>query len=365
MSKSRTAAALALVAVAGGLLVFFLSRADGRDGARGPGAVPVVTAQTFRARFADEIDVIGTAQSNESIEVTAKVTEVVTRVRFTDGQQVEAGDILIELTDDVQSADLKEAHAALLEAEQQYERISDLFKRGTRTRANLDSAIARRDQALARVKATEARLADRLIRAPFSGVLGLRLVSPGTLIEPGDVITTLDDISIIKYDFSVPESYLGSLRIGMEIRATTVAYPDREFVGRVTAVDTRIDPETRAIKVRAEIANPDGLLKPGMLLVATVRNNVKTSTAISDEAVLQREDQHYVFVVKPLPDEGLTVERRDIEIGRRQPGLLEVREGLSVGEEIVVQGINRVIPGRPIDRVDQMAPPPESMPPEA
>lgn len=338
---------LVAVAIYGGFQVF----PNGKpSGVHRQSVTKVVTGFVEQKEFADQIDVMGSARSNESITVTSKVTEIVARINFEDGQIVGHDDILVELTDDEQLADLDEARASFTEAEQQYERINDLVKRGAGTRSSLESAIAKRDQAKARMAAIEARMADRLIRAPFSGVLGLRLVSPGSLVKPGDVITTLDDISLIKFDFSVPEAYLGSLEIGSEIKARAIAFPDREFVGKVSAIDTRLDPQTRAIKVRAEVANEDGALKPGMLLTAELLGRVKTSMAISDEALVQRENQHFVYVLTET-EKGLIVERRVIIIGRRSLGLVEVLDGLSLGEEIVVEGTNTVSSGRRVERV--------------
>jgi membrane fusion protein (multidrug efflux system) len=212
---------------------------------------PVVVATPRREEFVDRIEALGTAHANESVIITAQVTEMVTDVGFEDGQVVEAGHVLVELTSQEESAKLAAARANYDESLRQYRRISDLVKQGSDSRSNLDQRVAARDSAAALLAELQAKLADRLIVAPFAGVLGLRSVSTGTVVKPGDEITTHDDIELITLDFSVPDSFLAALQPGLEIRASSVAYPDTPFFGRVSAVDTRVDQRTRAVRVRA------------------------------------------------------------------------------------------------------------------
>ena len=181
--------------------------------------------------------------------------------------------------------------------------------------------------------------------APFDGVLGLRLISPGTLVQPGDKITTLADISLIKADFSIPESFLSALKIGQKINANSAAYQDRHFEGVVAAIDTRVDPVTRSVMVRAEIPNEDGSLLPGMLLTIDLRSNIQISLAVPEQAIVPIVDRKYVFLVTGEN----TVEQREITIGRRQPGIVEVLEGLKVGEPVITLGTHRVRRGQTVD----------------
>ncbi len=300
--------------------------------------------------FVDSIEAVGTAKSNESVIVTAKVTETVSLVNFYDGQSVEAGEILVELADEEASADFEEARVSQREAQKNFDRISGLVSRGNATRSSLDAAVATLDRAKANAEALEARLSDRLIRAPFAGVLGLRAVSPGMLVRPGDTIATLDDINIIKLDFSIPETYLAALGLGLEVTAASAAYPNQKFTGTITAIDTRVNPDTRAVKVRAEIPNQALLLKPGMLLTTTVIKDRRMSKTIPEEAIVPIKDQLFVYVVAEN-GRGATVARREIEIGSRRPGFVEVVRGLEVGEQVVTEGTHRVTPGRPVSVV--------------
>ena len=362
----RTSAIVGAFVVVAAVVAYVANQGGTENGAPGrpggpPGGgrpVPVVVAKVVLDEFIDSIEAVGTAKARESLTVRSKVTETISRINFTDGQSVEAGDILVELTVDEAGADLDEARAALVEAEKQYERVSDLVNRGISTSSNLETALSVRDQARARVDSVEIRVADRLIRAPFSGVLGFRMVSPGTLVGPSDVITTLDDISVINVDFSVPETFIGSLTTGLDVTAKSAAFPENEFRGIITAIDTRIDPSTRAVMIRAEIPNPDLILRPGMLMTTKVLKNRRQSLMLPEETLVPVRDQVFVFVVKD-GERGKTVERRRIEIGARRPGSVEVLSGLERGEEVVTEGTHRVRPGAPI-RVQGAESPPSA-----
>ena len=251
----------------------------------GPGAGPPV--QVFRAplslqSWVDEIAALGTTSANESITLSAKVTETVARINFSDNATVNAGDVLVELTGRAEVAALKEAQAAFVDAERQYERLSTVVKQGTVTRAQLDTQGATRDQARARSEAIRARLSDRVIVAPFSGVTGFRMVSPGALVTPGTAITTLDDIASLKLDFSIPENQLSLVHVGDLVVARSSAFAGRDFSGVVVSLDSRIDANSRAVKVRAKIANPtleDGSFTSTRLICVMLRlTNMKLAS---------------------------------------------------------------------------------------
>src|SRR5690606_8602746 len=171
-------------------------------------------------------------------------------------------------------------------------------ERGTIPRAQLDTQRAMRDSARARADSIRARLAERVITAPFSGVLGFRQVSDGALVTPGTVIAVLDDISTIKLDFSVPEVLLATLSAGQAITAKSIAYPDREFRGVVSSVGSRVDPVTRAVTVRADVPNADGLIKPGMLMSVELMTQPRQAVVIPELALIQVGMRQSVFRVK-------------------------------------------------------------------
>lgn len=299
--------------------------------------------------FADLLEALGTAKARESVRVTAKVTETVRSLYFEDGGTVKKGDRLAELTDAEQAAELEQARAALTEAEQQFDRTADLVEKGIQSRALLDTARGTRDAAAGRVSAIEARLGDRLILAPFDGVLGLRAVSPGTLLRPGDTIVTLDDISLIKVDFSIPETFLAALASGQVIEAKSAAYPAVTFKGIVRTIDTRIDPVTRSVMVRAEIDNPEELLRPGMLMSVDLVKNRRRSLMVPEQVLIPLGDRQYVMVV----EDGIA-KRREITVGQRMNGAVEILAGLSEGERVVAEGTHRASDGQPVNVIGEI-----------
>src|SRR5690606_24966001 len=209
---------------------------------------------------------VGTTVANESINITAKVSETVRRVHFQDGNFVQEGDVLVELTNADEASRLAEAQASADDAKRQFERLQELVRNRLVSKTDLDQAQTAMQTANARLEGVLVAMDDRLVRAPFSGLLGFRTVSEGALLSPTTVISTLDDISVIKLDFTVPEVYLADVRVNEQVRARSVVYPDRDFVATISVIGSRVDPVTRSVQVRALIDNSDGILRPGMLL---------------------------------------------------------------------------------------------------
>lgn len=336
-----------------------LSACKGEDPARKPAAAAPakVTVHTLSTKpWSDVIEALGSARANESITLTAKITETVRRVNFSDGQAVSAGDVLVELTSSQQAAQLKDAQAMANDADRQYRRQQDLVQQGTVSKALFDTATAARDSNRAKVDAIRAQLADRVITAPFSGVLGLRRVSPGTLVTPGTEITTLDDIDRIKLDFSVPETLLGAIAVGQEVQAVTAAWPDRRWQGTITSIDSRIDTASRSVLVRAEIDNPGHELRPGMLLSVQVFRAPRDALVLPEIALVQIGADAYVFRLKA----DSTVEQVRIVPGARRRGEIEVREGLQPGDRIVVDGTVKLRGGARVAAEEHVAATPAS-----
>ena len=326
---------LALVAISSWL---FLTKDDQGDRrGRGGNVVSVASEPVSMREFFDIVEALGTARAEESVVLTSRVSDTVSKVGFTDGQIVKKGDLLIELESTEEEAQYQEATANLREAESQYARIADLVKRGNASTANLDAQKRRVDEARFRMEAAKARLADRRILAPFDGLLGLRQVSEGSFLSSNTTITTIDAIDVIKLDFAVPERFIATLGAGQKVEASVEAYPGRLFKGVVTTVDSRVDPATRTVVVRAEIMNKDRALRPGLLMRVEVISRSWTALAVAEEAVVPTGGKTYVFVVK----EG-KAERREIKLGLRRPGYVEVLEGLNEGDRVVVEGAFRL-----------------------
>ncbi|HJR68449.1 MAG TPA: efflux RND transporter periplasmic adaptor subunit, partial [Gammaproteobacteria bacterium] len=303
--------------------------------------VPLVTVgRARRDRIYDVVEALGTAQANESVTLTAKVTDSVRRVNFEDGDYVDAGTVLIELTNQEEEALLAEARANLDDAESQLRRLEDLSSRGLSAESELDVARSRAAAQRARLNSVVARLRDRLILAPFSGMLGFRQVSPGTMLSPNTPITSIDDISVIKLDFTVPESAIGSMAPGAKIVAKSVSFPGRNFEGTVRTVGSRVDPVTRAITVRAHIENSDRALRPGMLLTVEVVTAERMALVVPEGAVFQVQNRAYVYRA-----DGDTARQQQIDVGDRRFGVVEVLGGLTEGDLIVIEGIVKLRDG--------------------
>jgi membrane fusion protein (multidrug efflux system) len=311
----------------------------------GPAERPaVIVAAARTAELVDRVEALGTTRANESLLVTANVTEKIAEIRFEDGQAVNAGDVLTVLAMNEEEADLAAAQAILVERRLAHDRAVQLERQQFTAKAQLDERLAELREAEARIAVIKARIEDRTIRAPFAGLVGLRNVSVGTLVEPGDVITTLDDISVIKLDFTVPSTHLTTLKPGLGIVARASAFGDRTFIGEIRSVDTRVDPVTRSVIARAVLPNPDGTLKPGLLLTVQLLKNPRTAIVVPEEALVPRGRITHVLVVDEAADN--MVVQREVTIGARQPGIAEILGGLNEGEKVITRGTLQVRPGQ-------------------
>ena len=310
-------------------------------------AVGVYTAAVKQMEIADRLEALGSLRGNESVSLASTVTELVTKVNFEDGQRVSKGDLLVQLDSAEELALKAEEQARYERAQQQVARFKPLAGRGAASEAALDDARSEFRTAEARLQAIEARLAQRKVVAPFDGVVGLRNVSVGALTQPGLTITTIDDDAVMRLDFAVPEVFLGSLARGNKITATTSAYPGVNYHGVVESIDSRIDQVTRSITVRARIPNKDFSLKPGLLMRVTLERNPRQALVIQEEAVIPNGNQTFVFVAKP-DGSGYKAERREIRLGLRRQGEIEVLAGLDQGELVITHGAIKVGHGSPI-----------------
>jgi membrane fusion protein, multidrug efflux system len=282
--------------------------------------------------------------------VSAKSSNIVTAVMFRDGERVKRGQMLVQLDNAQVRADVSAAEAAVTESESQYNRSRELLSTQVLSKSSFEQLEATLKANRARLASAQARLEDTVIRAPFSGRVGLRRVSVGTLISPGAVITTLDDTSVIKLDFSVPENFLASLREGLSVRASAPAFPGRMFAGKVASIDSRVDLATRSVTVRALLANEDGALRPGMFLNVSLANDERQALVIPEEALTPEAERQYVFVVA-----NGKAERREVRIGGRTPGNVEIVAGLKAGEQVIVEGTQKVRDGAPVRATERMA----------
>lgn len=322
------------------------AQAPGAGGAR-RGGQQVSQAVVAQRQFSDQIRVLGVARGQRSVNITSSTTELITRVLFTDGQLVSAGAPLVELQGREEDAAIIEARANVNQAQREYDRYKVLADRGIAPQVLLEQAETGLETARASLEAAQARRGDRVIRAPFAGRVGLTTVTPGTLINPGAVITTLDDTSTIRVDFPLPERYLNLLQPGAQLTATADAYGDEPFQGRIALIDTRVNETTRAATARAEFANPGGRIRPGMLLRVVVQQGQRQAAAAPESAVQYEGAGAFVYRIAPGQN-GSTAQRVEVETGAVENGFVEILSGIEAGDRIVGSGLNRIQPGAPV-----------------
>ncbi len=265
---------------------------------KGPGGFPptgVVTSKAVMAPFWKTIRTVGTAKGKESISLSAGVTSVVHRVRFKDGEFVRRGQALVDFV-------------------------------------------------------------GSTLTAPFSGLVGLRQISPGAVIQPGTVITTIDDISEIKLDFSLPETQFRYIEPELEVVATSEAYPGEVFRGKVLNRDSRIQTTTRSFAVRSLFPNDKQKLRPGMLLKIEIRTDQRSSLVIPEEALIPKDDKQFVYLV----DKEKTATMTAVKIGGRLPGLVEITSGLKADDLVVVEGTNKLRPNSKVNILNERPTLPEN-----
>lgn len=323
-----------------------------QEQANGAGAKPksaqaaqVTVAEVGVKDFADSIEALGTTRANETVQLTAQISDKVQEIRFTDGQVVHQGDVLLVLDNAEELANLDAAKALAAERKSAFDRAADLSKRKIIAEETFETRRAEFQQADAEIRSLQSRIDNTIIKAPFDGILGLRNVSLGALVQPGTVITTIDDLSIIKVDFEVPALYLQDLRTGLKVNGTVEGLAGRTFSGEVATVNTQVDPVTRAVRIRAIIPNPDLLLRPGLLMNVTLDLRARQSLTVPEGALIQLRDQTFVFVAEDAED-GKTLARRvEIKRGARRLGEVEVLGGLEGGQRVIVTGFMRLVDG--------------------
>ena len=335
-------------------MLLLLSCSNGTDSAAaGPPrnqATRVVVAEIREQRFIDEVQALGTALANESVEIKSRIPSLITVIAFEEGQFVAKGDLLLELENREIRAQVAVADAELKETQSIYDRNRSLIDTQAISVSNLEQLQAAMHVDEANVEAAKARLANTVIRAPFAGQIGLRRISPGSFVDTQTVITTLDDTRTIKLEFSVPETFVPALSLGMEIAAESLVYPDRLFHGSVSSIDTRLDPVSRSIQVRALIPNEDDVLKPGMFLSVNLKRDRGDVLVAPEEAIVPEGSAQFVFLVN-----GDTVKQQRVELGRRIPGSVEIVSGVQSGDIVITEGTQKVREGSQVEIVQQRA----------
>ena len=326
---------------------------SGQQRSGGGGPVGVVVSPVRSGTVVDRTESVGTVRSRDAVTITAKVTGMVQNIRFQEGQRVRAGDALAELDAAALRAELDQARALFDDARSQLVRARGLQPGQNIAAQRLETLEALTRQAEGRVRQAQARLEELSVTATFSGRVGLRQVSVGALVQPGTVVTTLDDISRVRVEFAVPEIYVARVREGSAVTARSSAFGDRRFQGRVAVVDTRIDTATRTIRVVSEFDNPEEVLKPGLFMTVELEMERRDNALlIAEEALDPIGDRNYVYVIRD--DRARRVE---VRLGQRLPGEVEVLSGLRAGEPVVVRGVQRLRNDAPVRVVETLTRP--------
>jgi len=316
--------------------------------AGGGQGIPVEAAPVRIEAVADEVSAVGTLRSNESVIVRPEIAGRISAIGFDEGEPVEAGQVLVSLDDSTHQAELADARAALKLAESNFRRLDELFDRGSTSARERDEALARLESTRAALQLSQARLDKTDVAAPFSGILGLRRVSPGDYVTPGQDLVNLEDIDPIKVDFRIPERFLASLSTGQHIRVRVDAFPGGVFDGEVYAIDPQIDPAGRSIAIRARIANPDRILRPGLFArVRLIVEERSDAMVVPEQAIVPRGERRYVFRVV---DGKATL--TEVRLGQRRAGDVEVLEGLGAGDVVVTAGQLKIRDGVPVTVLD-------------
>lgn len=337
-----SSAVMRIIASLAAAAALMLAACSGGGEEKGARAAPLVKAEPARAvRFADRIEAVGTARANEQVTISAPVTERIVRLNFDDGSYVRRGQVIAVLQQAQQSAQLREVEARAREAEQQLARVAELKDRGFATRADYDSRVAAAAAARAQAQGVSAEIGERVIRAPFAGWVSLRNISVGAIASQGTEIATISDLSTIKLDFTVPETMLASLSPGQAIVARSDAYPGEPFNGQIDTIDPVIDPNTRAVQVRARLPNPDRRLRPGMLLTVTIEQSPRMALSVPELAVIGEGEDRFVYTV----GEDGRARRTPVRTGTRMGGRMEIVAGLRPGQRVITEGVVKVADG--------------------
>lgn len=312
---------------------------------RGPSSV--FAEKVAEREFAIRIEALGTLEPNEVVDLTLNTADRVQSLYFDDGQRVRKGKTLLSLAQREQIALTEAADANAEEAAKQLERIERLAARNAVSKSELDEAKRNVNAANAQLRAVQSRQKDRVLVAPFDGILGFRQVSVGSYVRPGDTVARLIDDSEMNLEFTVPSTFLRSLSPGTKVIARTDDFPGMNFDGEIATIDNAIDPVSRSVRVRATLPNPERILMSGMFMEIVLTADPRTNLAIPEEAVQPIGPKTFVFKVENN-NGTLAAKRTEVKLGALENGYIEVLSGLTSSDKVISEGIIRIRDGSPI-----------------
>lgn len=321
--------------------------ASAMRGGGGPRTVVVEVAPAKMRTLDTVLEAVGTTRALRSVDIVPHAEGRITEIDIVAGEEVEAGTVLARLDDEIQRATLTEALATLDEKSRALERSETLLESNNVSRAAIDQVRSELAIAQATVDRAQRQLDDRVVRAPFTGVLGITTVALGARVDTNTVLTTLDDLSSVEVEFRLSETVYGKIERGQPVTATTAAFPDRIFTGTVSAVDSRVDQTSRAFRVRGRLPNEEHDLPAGIFMRLNLAKGERDAVVVTEEAILVQGSNSYLFVV----EDGKAVRRR-IETGIRRDGMVEVTSGVSAGEPVIARGIQSLRDGTHVELVE-------------
>jgi membrane fusion protein (multidrug efflux system) len=333
-------------------LIFWITSCSGGEDPRANMAVPVLTERIHTTTYQDTIFATGTLAANEEIEIKSEIEGRVEEATINEGQKVTAGDLLFKIDEKKLSSTLAEAQANYNLAESTLKRNKTLFESKVISSQEYDQAVSGFESKKAELEIASEKFKDARIVAPFSGFIGSRQVSPGQFVNVGTILSTLVNSDQLKLEIYVPEKYLSVLKENLKVLLKSVAYPDEESAGTIFFVAPQIEPTSRTVLVKATVNNPTGKLIPGMFVEAKILSPEKQIITIPESALVINGEQSFVFVV----DKDNIVSTKQVKIGVRLPGRIEINSGLKTGELIVTDGVTKLRPGGKVDITSLVTP---------
>lgn len=310
------------------------------------GPVAVEVAKVEAADLKDETQAIGTLRSKQGVMLRPEVSGRVKQLGFSDGQAVKRGQLLVQLDDALQAAQLQQAQAQAGIAQTQLQRNRELLAQNFVSQSVVDQAQANLQVAQAQVALSQAQQARMRITAPFDGSTGIRLVNVGDFVKDGADLINLEDISTMLVDFRLPERVINRVKPGQSVSVVLEALPGKTFTGQVQALDSQVDANGRSVLVRARLPNPQGLLKPGMFArTGIVFSERSGALVVPEEALVPQGGKQFLIKVVNAsePSKPPTSQRIEAKIGLRVPGKVEILEGLALGDQVVTAGQSRLM----------------------
>ncbi len=324
-----------------GLCIYlYLPSSESKQAQRRVSETPVQAYKVIAKSNTNSIEALATGRATQAISITSAQSDYIKAIHFDDGDIVSQGQVLAELQSDEEVYRVKELEIRLQDEQRKLNRLEKLATTQATARSALDEQKASFEATKTQLAAAKIKLKEMTIKAPFSGKLGLKQISLGAFVDKSTVITTLDDISTIKFDFNVPEKYVAQLNLGLQVSVTTPAYPNRVFTGSVTHLGTRIDAATRSLPITASLDNTTGEIRAGMLLYSNLQLSSENILMVPEKSLIPQQDKHYVYVI-----ENGTVRKQQVVIGQRQGGWVAIQSGLNEQDTIITEGVIKVRPG--------------------